>query len=232
MFRDLPSAILLTLLLTQGMIWASAAGTFNLQGQGPVSVLMINPLSGDGNFDFSSADYPVSSNFTVEFYITEVMNLSAWQIYVSWNNSIIHFGAAWIPEQNVFQEAINNGATPLEAQDLEINKSSNVGYFLYGMTTLYMPDVSHTYPVNVTGQGLLGSINFTVAVAPEEAEDLTTNLEMIEQTTDAPLGYFMSFIQLCEDGAVTSPIGVSAQPADITIYGPAPTIHIRDCRKR
>jgi parallel beta-helix repeat protein len=231
LLRDLPSAILLTLLLTfvltQGMVWVFAAGTVSLQDQGPVSVLMINPLSGDNNFDLSSAEYPVNSNFTVEFYITEVTNLSAWQIYVSWNNSIINFAAPWVPEQNVFQEAINNGATPLVAQDLEINTTSNVGYFQYGMTTLYTQDVSGTYPVNVTGQGLLCSINFTVAVAPEEGEDLTTNLEMIEQTPEAPPGYFMSFILLCEDGTVTSPIGVSAQPASITIYGPTPTIYIR-----
>jgi parallel beta-helix repeat protein len=209
------------------MIWAFAAGTVSLQGQRPVSVLIINPLSGDSNFDFSSAEYPVNSSFTVEFYITEVTNLSAWQIDVSWNNSIINFGRAWIPEQNVFQEAINNGATPIEAQDLEINES-NFGFFLYGMTTLYMPDASHTYPVNVTGQGLLCSINFTVAIAPEQGEDLTTNFEIIEQTPNAPPGSndFMSFIELCQDGAVTSPIGVSAQPADITIHGPTPTIYI------
>jgi parallel beta-helix repeat protein len=229
LLRDLPSAFLLTLLLTlllmQGMILAVGAGTVSLQGQGSVSALIINPLSGDSNFDFSSAEYPVNSNFTVEFYITEVTNLSAWQIDVSWNNSIVHFGAAWIPEQNVFQEAINNGATPIEAQDLEINTTSNVGSFTYGMTTLYMPDPSHTYPVNVTGQGLLCNINFTVAVAPQEGEDLTTNFEIIEQTPGAPPDYFMSFVELYEDGTFTS-IGLSAQSANITISGPTQTIQI------
>jgi parallel beta-helix repeat protein len=57
-------------------------------------------------------------------------------------------------------------------------------------------------------------------------------VEFIEQLPDDPPGYFQSYIMLYEEHVTSSPIGISAQPAIVTIEGPptpssAKTIHIR-----
>ncbi|MEM3668277.1 MAG: ABC transporter substrate-binding protein [Candidatus Bathyarchaeia archaeon] len=108
-----------------------------------------------GNKDISVnyASNPESDTLVMEFHVVNVTDIIAWQIRISWNNSIINYAGCIIPsEENIFKG--KDPAGPL--QYLEVDGISNIG-------TLMCGTFESTFEgVNVTGWGLLCRINFTV----------------------------------------------------------------------
>jgi len=125
-----------------------------------VTLYIINPLT--GNSSFNVYDYPVNSVFTAEFYLGNITNLVAWQMHLAYNRTLIQYANAWFPEDNVFEKAIERGATPLSEVSNNVNNSTEVGDLMIVMTSSYPPDISSQYPVNVTSKGLLCEVNFTI----------------------------------------------------------------------
>lgn len=134
------------------------------QEQESVRMYMINPLT--GNETFSVHDCPVNSVFTVGFYIGNVTGLITWQIHLSYNRSSIHYSKAWFPDNNVFKEAVDEGATPLAELSNNVDNATDVGDLLIVMTSTYPPGSSLQYPVSVVSRGLLCKVNFTIASHP------------------------------------------------------------------
>jgi hypothetical protein len=149
------------------------------QGQEPVSMYMINPLTGNNVFNIS--DHAVNSVLTIDFYVGNVTGLISWQIRLSYNNSAVHFSKAWFPAGNVFQEVIDKGVVPLEEVSSYVESTSNIGSLMIVMTATYPPDSLPQYPVNVTSTGLLCSASFTVAARPT-----STRLDFISASTQNP----------------------------------------------
>jgi len=131
------------------------------QEQELVTMYVINPLTGNNTFDVY--DYPVNSVFTVEFYVGNVTNLVAWQIRLTYNRTLVQYDSAWFPENNVFKEAVENGATPVSEVSNNVNNASEIGDLVIAMTTVYPLGTSPQHPVNVTSKDLLCEVNFTIA---------------------------------------------------------------------
>jgi hypothetical protein len=134
------------------------------QGQELVSMYMINPLTGNNSFDI--ADSPVNSVFTVGFYIGNVTDLITWQIRLTYNRTLIHYDEAWFPNDNVFKEAVDSGATPLTEVSNNVGNITDVGDLLIVMTSSHSPSNSLKYPVNVTSKALLCKVNFMIVSHP------------------------------------------------------------------
>jgi hypothetical protein len=149
--------------------------------QGFVRMYMVNPLTGTGDFNISAS--PVGSDFTVEFYIGNVTDLITWQIYLTYNRTLIHYAKAWFPDDNVFKEAVDKGATPLAEVSNNVDQSTDVGDLLIVMTSTYPPSSSLQYPVSVESKGLLCKLNFTVTVHPA-----CTQLDFISTLAQSPTG--------------------------------------------
>lgn len=171
--------------------------------QRTATIEIINPLSVDGNFVFNATDYPINTTFSADFYIVNVTGMFAWQIYASWNNTVINYQKAWIPENNVYAQAIENGATVITPQPY-VEVDQGMGFLLYGAALL--PHV----PVDVNGMGLLFEMNFTIAEEPQDSQ-IFTNIELISQT---PGSLSLDTYVILASGV---PVPVYAQPAMVRI---------------
>lgn len=151
------------------------------QGQEFVRMYMINLLT--GNETFNVHDYPVNSVFTVDFYIGNITNLIAWQIHLSYNRSLICYIKAWFPEEDVFKEAVDKGATPLMEISDNVDNATDVGDLLIVMTSTYPPGSSLQYSVSVASKALLCKVNFTIVSHPAY-----TQLDFIGTPSQNPHG--------------------------------------------
>jgi hypothetical protein len=150
-------AVLVTLLAS---VFSLTLYCAKAQEQESVTVYIINPLTGNNSFDVY--DHPVGSVFTAEFYVGNVTNLVAWQIRLAYNRTLVQYDTARFPEDNVFEQAVERGATPTSEVSNNVNNATEVGDLMMAMTSVYPPDASPQYPVNVTSRGLLCEVNFTI----------------------------------------------------------------------
>jgi len=209
------------LAIASAMVFSAAFHALPAEAQtSAVKGEIVNPLVGTNDFAFNSSVYSVNSTFTLDFYVANVSDMAAWQIFISWNNTMINFTTAWIPGvnspgTNVFTQAFNEGATPVvPAPTLEVDTSTNTGYLFYGATNYYASAINHTIPVNVQGLGLLCSVNFTIQVSATGANIFRGAINDLDLSTGFG-GYY---------SAVFSPSGgvgtqISADPAAMEIYG-------------
>jgi hypothetical protein len=196
---------LLTAVLLLSLLTCLSRTSVEAQGVGAATVEILNPLSGDDHFIFNSTEYPINSTFTVDFYIVNVTGLQTWEIYFSWNNTVIHYQTGWIPkDNNVFAAAVKGGASILAGgPSLEID--GDQGYIKYGAVLL-----PTTY-VDVPGVGLLCSINFTIAASPQDSQ-IYTNIVLIPEL---PMETSLDTYVILEASPV--PVRVVAEPAIVRI---------------
>jgi hypothetical protein len=197
------SALLIAILVLSLLLPLS---TNLIRAQEEATIRIINPLSGDNKFIFETSEYPVNTTFTVEFYIESVSRLITWQIYIKWNNTIINFQTAWIPDDNVFAESIDQGATLIAPQP-SVEIFNDTGYLKYGASIL--PFI----PVDVSNTALLCKMNFTIAIEPQDGQEYT-NIELIPKEEGSTS--LDTFVILKKDSSRT-PIPVYAQPAIVRI---------------
>jgi hypothetical protein len=212
------------LAMVSAMVFSAAFHAVPAEAQtSAVTGEIVNPLVGTNDFAFNSSVYPVNSTFTLDFYVANVNNMVAWQIYISWNNSMINFDTVWIPGvnssgTNVFTEAFNNGATPIVPDpDVELDPMTNTAYLFYGATNYYNQSSDHVYAVNVRGLGLLCSVNFTVQVNATGANILSGTINNVPMS--AGLGSYSSVFDPSDYETQ-----ISAEPATLEIYGPEASI--------
>ena len=210
------------LAIVSAMVFSAAFHAVPVEAQtSAVTGEIVNPLVGTNDFAFNSSVYPVNSTFTVDFYVANVSDMVAWQIYISWNNTMINFDTVWIPGinssgSNVFTEAFNAGATPLvPAPTVEVD-STNTGYLFYGATNLYEPAEDHMYAVNVEGLGLLCSMNFTIQASATGTNVLRGTINNIDLNNTDTTGEYSAVFDPSGDGTQ-----ISAEPATLEIYGSA-----------
>lgn len=141
-----------------------------------VTMYMTNPVTGNNTFNVSGA-------FTVIFYIGNVTDLIAWQIHLSYNRSLIHYVKTGVPEDNVFKEAIDRGATPLMEAFNNVDDATDVTDLIIVMASNYPSDASNQYAVSVASKGLLCMVNFTVVSHQAYAQ-----LDFIRTSAQAPYG--------------------------------------------
>jgi hypothetical protein len=123
---------------------------------------VVNPQT--GNETFNLRDHPLNGAFTVDFYIGNVTDLITWQIHLTYNRTLINYAKAWFPDNNVFKQAIDEGAIPMKGIAVNVDNATDVGDLLIVMTCTYPPSSSFKYPVTVESRELLCRVNFTVAM--------------------------------------------------------------------
>jgi hypothetical protein len=180
-----------------------------------VPARIVNQLDWSSAFALNSSVYPLNSTLTVNFWLESVRGLTAWQLCVSWNDSVIHFAKAWVPGvspypgSNVFTDALNQGAQPIVPEvSTEFDPYTNVSYVLYGMTT--NPLSSITKP----GEALMCSMNFTVGVNVTGKDTIGTNISIVASDPSAEFSSYVIFYP-----AIHGPL-ISADPATVLLYGP------------
>jgi hypothetical protein len=179
------------------------------------TVLIVNPLKGPGaddsnKFVLDSSTAHVNDTITVDFYIKDVKNLVGWQVVATWNTSVIQYQTAWVPENNIFKPAIDEGATlvrikPALYEDYFPSKPDIDALKYAG---ILLPKT----PVDVSGYGLLFEMNFTIAAVPEEGQ-IFSNIELIEKLD--PLNLSLDTYVLIQGTA--QPLKVFAEPAIVRI---------------
>jgi len=80
----------------------------SVEAQG-TSLKIVNPLTGDNLFSFTNAQKGVGDTFVVNITVADVTDLSVWQIYLTWDPSLLDFVSYELPPDNVFagQTVIN-----------------------------------------------------------------------------------------------------------------------------
>lgn len=207
------------LAIVSAMVLSAAFHAVPVEAQtSAVTGEIVNPLLETNDFAFNSSVYPFNSTFTVDFYVANVSNMVAWQIYISWNNTMINYDTIWIPGvnspgTNVFTQAFNNGATPIPAgPNVAFDTTTNTGYLFYGLANYYQPANNHMVAVNVEGLGLLCSVNFTIQVNVARANILHGTINNLDSSSGLST-YSAVF------NASDYETQISAEPATLEIYG-------------
>lgn len=206
--RLIEYALLLTALLLSSSICFFAKPA---KAQEEEAIIRItNPLSGDNHFTFNATEYPVNSTFTADFYVENVTGMAGWQIYIEWNNTVINFQKAWIPEDNALAPAVDQGASLFYPKpSVDVGFDSNETYTLtFGASVLPV-----TTTVDIPGQGLLCHVNFTIAAAPTSESRIFTNIALLGRNA----GQMASFIVFPTPWGGVRLGTVFAQPAIVSI---------------
>jgi len=180
------------------------------------TIRIVDPLKGpdaeDSNkFTFDTSTAHVNDTFTVDFYIFNVSAMCGWQVSFTWNKSVIQYQTAWVPENNVFQQAIEErGATLLKVPPTlyENYWPSTPEIDALKYAGILLPKLA----VDVPGYGLLFKINFTIAAVPE-AGQIFTNIELLERLD--PLNPSLDTCVILKNQA--QPLRVFAEPAIVRI---------------
>jgi hypothetical protein len=172
-----------------------------------------NPIDQSLKFEFNATEYPVGSVFTVDFYIKDVTDMYGWQIYISWNISIINFTGGWFPDNHIFKTAEDDGAILISAMQF-IEESQGMGYVKAGMVTMYFGNDPPYYPVSVSGKGLLCKMNFTILATPPEGEYYQTNIIVIKEAPGSAPGSLDSCVFLYP---LKEKREIKAEPAQVRV---------------
>jgi len=174
MSKKMVLKVMMMLLSASMLVLAFKGNESAVKAEGEVATIkMLNPDTGDSFFILKASEHPIGSAFTVNFSITSVEKLATWEILISWNNTIINFQDASIPDDNVFASAID-GAT-LESFALNY-VTDDTGYLQMNAT------LSLETPVDVTGPGVLCQVSFTIQKLPDD-EVLCTEITFVKQGT-------------------------------------------------
>jgi len=187
------------------------------QTQDTIEIFAVNPQTGNNTFNLSGL--PIGSTFTVEFYIANVTDMITWQIRLGYNHTQINYAKAWIPENNAFKQATDQGAIPTKGIAVNVDNVTDIADLLIIMTCTYPPDTQPKHPVNITSKTLLCKVNFTIGPNPPNSQ-----LTFITQPQNYPGLYITP--HYCLPNLVTSVETLSGtytadtQPA--YIYDPDP----------
>lgn len=127
-------------------------------------VSVVNPATGDGNFKYNVTNQPPGGVFTVNITVTDVENLAAWEVNLTWDPTLLKINATedvFVPADHVF-----NGFDPhFATKDI----SNVAGYVMWACS------VGPGQP-SFNGSGRLMCAKFTVIKTPSTGETLFCNL--------------------------------------------------------
>jgi hypothetical protein len=162
--------------------------------------------------------------FTVNITVNNVSNLHAWQIVIEYNNTVLNFTDAWLPEDNVFKDKNHLTLEPC------LHNFETYAFVVYGSILFNEP------VIDVPEVGILCSLNFTVLqnghsflrIATEDDPALPPGAWQAPDGNWYPYEFYtmlldidlneMAFIE--ESGAVlsiTPPLQVSISPLSASI---------------
>jgi hypothetical protein len=210
--------------------------------QQTATMSVINPLatgkSASNRFDFNSSLHPVNSTFTVEIHLTNtsdvngaINNFGGWSLFLQWNDSTVHFDKAWIPGldgypgTNVFTPVIVQNMSDVTAEfppdpQPSVDNKTNMATLSWTLGMSWEFHDPPYYPINLTGDGLLCKMNFTIAASPEENGLITTNIELTKQQPSNRYEYLDTCIFIVQQGIWPPETQTQLQSAQVNIFGP------------
>jgi hypothetical protein len=132
---------------------------------------IVNPLTGDGWFDFTTLQKNVGDTFIVNITVVNAVWLNFWQIKFTWDPSLLAFVSAEIPSDNVFA-----GKNPLAVGALETGDCL-IGALLPNATSFF------------SGNGTLCQITLSLISSPSKlAPEVSCDLGFANIDYDTFLG--------------------------------------------
>jgi hypothetical protein len=118
-----------------------------------VPLKVVNPLTGDEWFNFSSNDKSVGDTFIANITVSNVSALFCWQIGLKWNASLMECTNITLPPDNVFALAPRMTDYPIAIGGPDLSKP---GYLLFGATISYVGEIGFN------GSGVLAQAEFRI----------------------------------------------------------------------
>jgi len=113
---------------------------------------VVNPITGDGVFNFTSHEKSVGDTFLVNVTVANVQRMVGWQFELQWNSTLLECVTATIPSDNVFAYwNANDEPIVIGGPDL-----SRRGLVIYGAGITY-PD-----RIGFNGSGVLAQVEFKI----------------------------------------------------------------------
>lgn len=112
---------------------------------------IVNPLTGDQWFNFTSPWKKVGDTFILNVTIDNVVNMQCWQVGLQWNTSLLEFARLVYPSDNVLAE-LEPGVEPIT---LAPDTTSIAGMVIFGASAL-------PGQPGFNGSGVLAQVEFKI----------------------------------------------------------------------
>jgi 5-hydroxyisourate hydrolase-like protein (transthyretin family) len=143
-----------------------------------VAISLVNPTSGDEEFIFYTNVTTIGHRFNVTVLVSNVTDLFAYQIFLTYNSQVINATQAWLPKWNpqwVFYEKTTVSPDPF-LDDAVLYEGEIVGVIQIGDSLLGDEPTFN-------GTGILALIQFEVLTNPNVEEELSTILSINNDDT-------------------------------------------------
>ena len=161
--------MILFVLLTSTIILYSQ----NTTGAGETYLKIVNPLTGDGLFDFNTIQKSVGDTFVINITIEDVELLFAWQIALKWNDSQLAYANVSIPPDNILGTLLTVGPPVIVPGMLIFGALDSTISGRNGSGTLAQVTLRIIQPVNSTHQLIQSGLTF---------ENLSTDTFLLDVT--------------------------------------------------
>jgi hypothetical protein len=151
--RSIIVVLLFGLLLTEILICTSRVKALNL-----ALVKIINPVTGDEWFNFTTNNKTIGDTFLVNVELFNVTNLISFQVRLTWNLTVLSYFSYNVPSNAVFPPPQFTGGPPPIDPPIDV---SVPGQLIYGYA------VGPQQP-SFTGDGILFQIEFTIIISTGE----------------------------------------------------------------
>ena len=153
----------------------ASVATIPLAKAQETEIKVINPLTSDGNFTFSTATASVGTRFNATVWVYNVTNLYAFQVKLTINDTLLNITNAWLPPSDdpdyVFHglSTVRPSPTLYDADEDGVYESALVGDSIMGTGSF-------------TGSGLLAIFELEIIYTPETDKE-TTELNIDNEET-------------------------------------------------
>lgn len=136
------------------LILASAVTVQSTRGKSTelTYLQIINPLTGDGSFNFTVQQKSVGDTFVVNITVVNVTSMDTWQIGLNWNSSLLTFVNASIPSDNIL------GSNDVYVVPPDTSQPERAQLY-YAATLANHPP---PYTIHVNGTGTLAQLEFRI----------------------------------------------------------------------
>jgi hypothetical protein len=202
------------------LILAVSLSTLPVSSAGETSIKVINPITDDGSFVFSTINMTKGTRFNGTVWLYDVVDLFAFQIKLYANDSLLNITRAWLPTWD--SNYIFAGQTTIQPTPAFYDEDSD------GIIESVLVGDSLLFGDPVTGNGLLAIIELEIIYTPSTGS-VSCNLNINNEDTyalDSSLtkiscvkvdGYY----ELTTEGAIT--INITPREcifgSNLTIYG-------------
>jgi hypothetical protein len=202
---------LLIALLTSTTFNISSVGSY---GETGTEIAVINPLTGDGNFIYSTENGTVGTRFNATAWIYNVSDLFAWQVKLDVDDTLLNITGAWLPTWD--PNYVFAGQTTIRPAPAYYDNDGD------GITESVLVGDSLLTGTPFTGDGLLAIIELEIIYTPASGT-VSSNLN-IDNTDTYALNSELNRISIIKTNGYYEYIGLIGPPPPHVYVFPEETI--------